>query len=70
MLMSVYIITEGIVLTDEGDGDEGDPQTTVETDEPLLPVNQHGDPRNGYRMLRSLQPRLQRVERITYTPLD
>ena len=48
--------------TDEGDGHEGDPQPSVKPDDPFLAVNEQGNPRDGNRSFRGLQPRLEGVQ--------
>lgn len=45
-----------VARTDERDGHEGDPQPSVETDDPLLAVNEQGDPRDRNGVLLCLQP--------------
>ena len=48
--------------TDERDGHEGDPQSSVEPDDALLTVNEQGDSRNGNWGFRCLQPGLEGVQ--------
>jgi hypothetical protein len=42
--------------TDEGDGHEGDPQPSIKPHNPFLAVNEQGNPRDGDRSFRGLQP--------------
>jgi hypothetical protein len=45
-----------VARTDERDGHEGDPQPSVKADDPLLAVNEQGDPRDRNGVLLRLQP--------------